>query len=348
MKLETFAEILARFPHSAAHAKTVDQLAEEWPFGTTPVAKKRQLYNHIKELSEDSPIGHFIRKIPRPESAGRDDASRVYLDLAEISSFFMTDSVALQLLLGRGAISPLLTSAVSIDPESLGDLALARLESSRSNAARLANKLRIVPDGYPRLPAKIDSNVMRVLMEGLARKRKVEFEYCSFAGRKSRKTMGPLAIVGKDGTLYLIGLQGLESQPGVPLALHRMTQAKLTLQPFHHARFDLDEWLDKTGGLYHPLDGPDRNIVLELSVSPIAIRHFEERPLGVDQKITGPYEPDGWFNLTVTTKRWYTLTSFLIGFGPHVKVLGPAEVLAGDQGILAWAKGIAKLYPEAV
>ena len=70
-----------------------------------------------------------------------------------------------------------------------------------------------------------------------------------------------------------------------------------------------------------------------------------KRPLGVDQVITGPHEVDGWFSLTVTTKHWYTLTSFLISFGPHLKVVGPPEVLAGEQGVLAWARGIAKLYP---
>lgn len=347
MKLETFAEILASFPQSAASAKTVEQLAEDWPFGTTPEAKKRQLYHHIKELSEDSAIGHFIHKIPRPEFASRDDAAKFYLSLADISDFFMSDAIALQLLLGRRAINPLLTSATSADAETLEDLALARLKGARSNAGRLADKLRIVPDGFPRLPAKIDPDVMRVLLEALVRKRKVEFEYTSFSGRTSRKTMGALAIVGKDGTLYLVGLQGLEHEPGAPLALHRMRATALTSQPFHHARFDLDEWLERTGGLYHPMGGPDETIQLELRISPISIRHFEERPLGVDQIITGPHQPDGWFSLKVTTKHWYTLSSFLFSFGPHVKVVGPQEALEGEQGILAWARGIAKLYPEA-
>ena len=46
----------------------------------------------------------------------------------------------------------------------------------------------------------------------------------------------------------------------------------------------------------------------------------------------------------MTTKHWYTLTSFLASFGPYIRVLGPAEVLEGEDGIVEWARGMAKLY----
>lgn len=345
MDLETFAEVLSRFPQSSKTAKSVRDIAEHWPFGKTPPARIRDVYRCVQELSSGiPPIGDFVCKIPKSTDASRGDAVKVYLDLNEIANFFMSDGIALQLLLGRRSINPALAAAAAIESDTVDQIVHARLSAGKSSASTLANKIRVIPDGFNRMLAKIDPDVLRVMIEALVRKRWVEFDYRSSGGKKSHKKCGPLSLCVKDGTIYLICLEGVKSTPGAPLPLHRMSNAQLRTDVFHHARFEVDEWLEKTGQLNHPQGDIDQTITLELLVAPISIWHFQERPLGPDQKIIDPTEPGGWYRLTVTTKLWYTLIAFLAGFGPYIKVLGPTEVLEGKDGIVEWARGMAKLY----
>lgn len=347
MNLKVFAEVLARFPQSRSTAKTVKDLAEDWPFGDTPEARLRHVYRCVNELSSRiPPIGYFLRKIPKPEHAAREDAAKVYLDLKEVSNYFMSDAIALQLLLGRRSINPTLAAAAALETDTIEEIALARLAESRSATSTLADKIRVVPDGFDRMLATIDPDVLRVVLEALVRNRSVEFDYCSFRGNVSRKKLGILGLVVKDASVYAVGLEGVQSVPGAPLPLHRMSNVKIG-PPFHHAPFDIDEWIAVTGGLNHPMGDVEKTIVLELEVAPGSIKHFQERPLGPDQVITEPGTPDGWYHLKVTTKHWYTLTSFLMSFGPYVKVLGPKEVMEGKDGVLAWARGVASLYEAA-
>ena len=93
----------------------------------------------------------------------------------------------------------------------------------------------------------------------------------------------------------------------------------------------------------NPLDTDKQAISLVLKVAPDSIWHFQERPLSPDQSITGP-EQDGWFRVTAKTRLWFTLTAFLASFGPYIKVVGPPEVLEGENGMVAWVRGMAAHY----
>ena len=349
MDLATFAKILSHFPRSPKTAKTVKELAATWPSDQTDQAKLRQLYHFVKELSsgEKEAVGNFLIKIPRPDGAGRDEAARFYLNLPEIADFFMSDGIALQLLLGRRAINPALVEAGAVEADAADKIARARLEGSRSTAGRLAKKLRVVPDGMSRMLARIDPDVLGAMLEALVRQKMIEFDYRSSEGEFSRKRMGPLGLVSKDGSIYLVGLAGFQSVPDTALPLHRMSNAQVDKgrAPFHHAPFDIDAWLEKTGQMSHPKGDAEKTIRLEFLVAPQTIYHFQERPLGPDQVISVPVSEGEWHHVAVTTKHWHTLTSFIASFGPNIKVLGPPEVLEGDNGIIAWARQMASLYP---
>lgn len=351
MDLAAFAEILSHFPRSPKTAKTVKELAATLVSDRTEQAKLRHLYRCVEELSSDkkAAVGNFVVKIARPDHAAREDAARVYLNMPAISDYFMNDGIALQLLLGRRAINPALEEAGAIEADATEEIALARLDASRSNTSTLAKKIRVVPDGIDRMLATIDPDVLRAMLEALVRKRKVEFDYRSSEGNLSRKRMGALGLVVKDGSIYLLAVEGFEELPRVALPLHRMSNATVNvLQPFHHIPFDIDAWLRKTGQLSHPQGDVEKTIRLELLVAPQTIWHFQERPLGPDQIITAPDADAEWYHVAVTTKHWHTLTSFLVSFGPYIKVLGPPEVLEGHKGkngITAWVRQMANLYP---
>jgi hypothetical protein len=357
MDLVTFAEVLTHFPRSPETAKTAVEIAQDWVLGATPEARLKKVYRCIKMLSwqdkDDSPdskyapamdIRDFLIKLPKPAKAMRGQPERMYLDNNAIATFFMTDAIALQLLLGRRSINPTLASAATIELDNAEEIARNRLDKVKGGFGALAGKLRIVPDGFDRMLAAIDPGVLRVIIDALIRKRWVEFDYTSSQGKASTRKLGPLGLVVKDGSIYLVALNGMKSTPDMAFPIHRMSNARLGLQPFHHAPFDLDAWLDQTGQLNHPQDDVGKSIILELMVAPGSIWHFRERPLGPDQVINEPASPDDWYKLMVTTKRWYTLTSFLASFGPYIKILGPPEVLEGDNGIVAWARNMAQLY----
>lgn len=137
--------------------------------------------------------------------------------------------------------------------------------------------------------ARIDPEVQQAMLEALVCQKMVEFDYCSRKGKLSRKRMGALELVSKDGSIYLLGLAGFESVPGAALPLHRMSNALVDiLAPFHHSPFDIDAWLEKTGQMSHPQSDAERTIRLEFLVAPDALWHFEEPPLWPDQVITAP------------------------------------------------------------
>lgn len=356
MDLKSFAEVLAHFPKSPQTARTATQIAEEWPLGSTDAARLKKVYRCIRELcpSFDDDDGEdygaddmrdFVRKLPPAEGADR-KSSRVYLDMNAVANFFMTDAVALQLLLGRGAINHALLSDPALQSGDVERLVHRNLRKAKGEVGALAGKVRVVADGPPRQPASIDPEVLRCVIVALVKRRKVEFGYRSSGGHRSTKTFSPLGLVAKDGALYLIGLEGVRSEPGTALPLHRMCNPKLSLTNFDPGRFDIDAYLERTGQLSHPQGDPDAAIRLELKVHPIAIWHFQERPIGGgEQVISEPTTPDGWYGVSVPTKFYYQWRPFLASFGPNVEVVGPPELRDGTEGLGSWARAMAALYP---
>lgn len=357
MDLKSFAEVLAHFPKSPETAKTAAQIAEDWPLGKTHAARLKKVYRCIQELcpsfdDEDGDeygaddIRDFVCRLPAKRGAD-EKSSRVYLDLNAVADFFMTDAVAFQLLLGRSAINHALLSDPSLHSGDVEGLARRNLRKGKGEVGNLSGKVRVVADGPPRQTASIDPEVLRCVISGLLKRRKVEFGYRSAAGKQSAKTIAPLGLVAKEGTLYLIGLEGVHSSPGAALPLHRMSNPKLSLTQFDPGQFNIDEYLERTGQLSHPRRDTDANIRLELKVHPSAIWHFQERPIGgAEQVITEPATADGWYGISVSTKFYYQWRPFLASFGPNIEVVGPPELRDGPEGIGAWAHAMAALYPE--
>jgi predicted DNA-binding transcriptional regulator YafY len=356
MDLKSFAEVLAHFPKSPQTARTATQIAEDWPLGSTDPAKLKKVYRCIRELcprfddddGEDygaEDMRDFVRKLAPAEGADT-KSSRVYLDMNAVADFFMTDAVALQLLLGRGAINHALLSDPALQSGDVERLARRNLRKAKGDVGALAGKVRVVADGPPRQPARIDPEVLRCVILALIKRRKLTFDYRSSADHRSTKTVGPLGLVAKDGALYLIGREGTRSEPGSALPLHRMLNPKLSLTTFDPSRFDIDAYLERTGQLSHPQGDPDATILLELKVHPIAIWHFQERPIGGgEQVITEPSKPGGWYGVSLPSKFYYQWRPFLASFGPNVEVVGPPELRDGPEGLGSWARAMAALYP---
>ncbi len=353
MQLETFREVLAVFPKSEDKAMTVQEISEEWGMGSSHDAKVKQVYRAIKTLcrnpdpgddADDPDSDDVASLVVKVRSAPGPD--RFYIDMEVLARAFMSDAVALQVLLGRRAVNAAFARSPTTGLEGVERLALRRLQSGKARrpVKMLASLVRVVPDGMQRLPAKIEPDILKEVIHGVTHGKFVSVSYRSSGGRESKKKLGPLGLVMKDGSVYLVCCEP-PGQAVLSLPLHRVRSASVTSSVFTPpARFDLDAWLEETGQMNHPQDRDNRVISLVLEVAPESIWHFQERPLSPDQVISGPGQ-DGWFRVTATTRRYYALTAFLASFGPYIRVVGPPQVLEGRDGIVAWARGMAAHYP---
>ena len=358
MDLATFAEILEYFPRSKAAAKTVEDIASEWDKGKTHSAKIRKIYRIIKEFcsrNADDPedfgdsvamedIRDLIVRVPKSTSARRGGADRFFIDM-DVATLFFSDSVALQLVLGDRVINTQLTDALTPETWHVRRKARDHLahKAGLDTLASISDKIRIVQDGFARMPAVIEPEILKAMIEALKKKQEVTFDYTTPAGKTWPKTVFPRGLVSKDGTLYLVSTKAPahERQPALPL--HRMSNVRLNGR-IDAPVFDLDAHLDETGQLNHPMGKIGATIRLEMMVHKSSLYHFEERKIGPDQVITPPVGDSEWHHLAVTTRHYFSLTAFLASFGRWVKVLGPKEIMDDRDGIRTWAIEMANIY----
>lgn len=333
---------------------TVADLAEAWEIDGDISARQKRVRRVIEALcrnpepdddAEGDGSGQIQELVVAVHVKGR--PARYFLDMGAVASVFMTDAMAMGVLLGQGLVNPALAASSVTDLKRARLLAQARIEKTDDRFLnRLSARLRSVPDGFERLPAAIAPETLQECMHAVGYSKWISFTYRSSSGGKPRRwTMGALGLVSKDGSIYLVCRNDPERRI-YSLPLHRMTNVACTSRlytPF--PRFQIDVWLRQTGQMNHPRHDDEGPIRLELRVAPESIWHFQERPLGRDQLISGP-EPDGFFRLSVTTRRWYALTAFLASFGPYIRVEGPRSVLEGEDGIIAWSRKMAAHYTD--
>jgi predicted DNA-binding transcriptional regulator YafY len=332
---------------------TVADLAEAWPVDGDIGARKRRVRRAIEALCrnpepDDNAEGYGTGQIRELVVAVhvRGRPTRYFLDMAAVASVFMTDAMAMGVLLGQRLVNPALAASSVTQLKHAEVLAQARIEKTRDRFLnKLSTRLRIVPDGFDRLPAAIAPETLQECMHAVGYGKWISFTYSSASAGKTKKwTMGALGLVSKDGSVYLVCREDPDRKI-YSLPLHRMTNVACTSRLYTPSpRFDIDAWLRQTGQMNHPRHDDAGPITLELSVAPESIFHFQERPLGLDQVITAPETKGGWFRLKVTTFHWYALTAFLASFGPYIRVEGPTSVLEGKDGILAWSRQMAAHY----
>ena len=142
------------------------------------------------------------------------------------------------------------------------------------------------------------------------------------------KLVTPLGLVAKDGTLYLIGVQGLSENP-IHYPLHRMAETQVHYKPaIQRLGFDLKRYVYESHQFSHTLYTEEAPVVLELRVHPDAIFHFEERPLSLNQTILEPTAKEPWYAVKAKIPVTILLVPFLLSMGHWIEVVGPKQVRA--------------------
>lgn len=344
MKLNAAVKLLRLLNSQSQAALTTSQIVSKW-LGqpSTKIETRnalRTIQRYLSELSADSAQGPALVDV-------LDDGKerRYYLRLSQVAQWFMTEEAALHLLLTRQMLERSFVGG--LDPDEAkrrADMADTVTDSS-VRTRRLRARLRIVPDGIGRLPARVDAQILASAVDAVAADQKLSFTYINPAGKQSQQILSPQGLVAKDGTIYLLATKGL-SEPPRHFALHRMTEAhvvphRLLARP----DFDLDSYIRDSHQLSHQLNAEAPPVSLTLRVAPDALFHFKERPLSADQSIEPDRRSAGWNVVTATVPETVLLVPFLVSIG-GIEVLGPPSLRSKTA---KWLREAAARYaPDAL
>lgn len=295
------------------HGITVDDLHR----------KLRDLGHAINKRSVERDLNKLSGKFPLTSSQGRpaawswgSNADLTLLPAMNPATALTVELAALHLasLLPRsalGALAPLFRSARKV----LDD-------TSRLEFARWSDKVAIVPESQPLLPANVATPVLEAVHEALLKDRQLEVSYRA-AGhdRAKRYPLNPLGLVNRGGGYYLVATARDYPEP-CTFALHRMVAAKRLDHPTNTPPgFSLQRYIAEHA-FELPMGG---DIQLELRVSPWLADFLDERKLAPDQSLT-PIRGREQQRLNATVANTDQLRWWLRSFGADVEVIKPPSL----------------------
>ncbi len=186
---------------------------------------------------------------------------------------------------------------------------------------RLGDKIFMVPTGQKLIPAPIKGEILDGVYQALLKETTCEILYQA-KGKPKAKTyqINPLGMVFRQAAVYMICT--FEGYADVRhIALHRVKTAtpKETVRELPKG-FDLESYMAANFFSY-PVS--DQEIKVKLKFYPQAAAHLDETPLSEDQIFT---EHKTYTILEATVQDTHALRRWILGFGDHVEVLGPAQL----------------------
>ena len=240
----------------------------------------------------------------------------------------ITLAEALSLRLVEDLLKPLLPQAILASLQTHFNQAQSKLTSLQQDntIAHWQNKVRHVPPTLPLLPPSIDSEVLDQVQQALLNDKQINVDYeTAHAGKSSRQTLHPLALVQRGPITYLVAT-AFSYQDSRIYALHRMRNAVVSDQPVNRpADFNLDAYI--AGGAFQFGEG---TLQLKAWVSADLADYLRESHLSEDQTLEAD---DGGYQLTATVSDSWQLRWWIRSQGAGIVVLEPVglreEVLAG-------------------
>lgn len=337
MKISEFIRLLPLLPLDAEGALSAKAIGQKF-YGqgadaALQSAQTRAIQRYLLELSEqmDADIA--------PVQKVHGNPPRYFLRQGKLVEWFMSDQIALNLLLARQALSAVNSGNL------LGELELKKaadhLVQHTPEAQRIWHRLRLARSGIGRLPPPLDSTILRTLLQAVMQERQVRLVYQAGGTRPYDPDVTIQGLVMKDDTLYLLATTGLSDTPR-HMAVHRISAAEILPQPAQvQPGFDLDQYIEKQYQFSHLIHPHDPPIQLQLRVHKDWVLHFEERRLTPDQTIQPDPERSDWYRVTAHIPELHTLVAFLQSMGAGLEVLGPENV---RQQMATQAKQVADFY----
>jgi predicted DNA-binding transcriptional regulator YafY len=201
----------------------------------------------------------------------------------------------------------------------------------RAEHATFGERFAYVPDrGIKRYAGKDD--VLDSLLSGVLSRKLVQFEYSDARGRAQRGILAPFAILMHRHGLYVLGktvaspsdLSAIETGAVVNWAVERFTVAEwLRNTSFVPPQtFKLDDHVDDVSGVHVGKGSPHR-VVVQFSKERAAYargRTWHRTQETEEQR-------DGSVRITFSCRNLAPVTSWILEWGPHAKVIEPPELV---------------------
>lgn len=206
------------------------------------------------------------------------------------------------------------------------DTAHGVLDEHGNGLAKWPGKVRVLPRGLPLKVPVIRPEVQSAVYQAVLQDCKLSILYGSHSGKpdgeeQPRRTISPLALVVRDGVVYLVCVYDGYGDPR-QLALHRLQAAELLDEPAQRPKgFSIDSYIAE-GEFWIPLN--PRPIKLEAEFYRSVAIHLRESPISDDQTIRDVDEDNVLLRATVPDT--LELRLWLKSFGDDVAILKPVAL----------------------
>ena len=247
----------------------------------------------------------------------------------------ITLAEALSLSLVEDLLKPLLPKAILTSLQAHFNQAQAKLLTLKQDnaAAHWQDKVRHVPPALPLLPPCIDADVLDLVQQALLYDQQIDIEYTTAqAGKYSKQTLNPLALVQRGPVTYLVAT-AFNYQDIRLYAVHRMHSALASDQPIKRpADFNLDAYIASGAFQF----GGGENISLKAEIWDELAYILQETPLSADQQIQ---QDESTFALTATVADSWQLRWWILSQGEGIEVIEPVVLREEIASNLKMAAG---------
>lgn len=298
--------------------------------------ESRQLKITLRSIQRD--LNKLSLKFPLMGNNARPQGWCWSVDAAQFALPALDPQAALTLHMVEQYSSPLLPSSTLAYLQPWFKAAEIILASHGNGLSKWSKKVRVLPNGFPRIPPIVDVDVQTAVTQSVLMERQLELTYlANGADEPWTRVIHPLAIVVRDQVIYLLCMFAGHKDVR-QLVLHRIQAANvLELSALRPTSFDLDDYI-ASGEMGIP-QGHGK-LKLEAYFAPHLAIHLAEAPISTDQKLD---EIDGEVRLRATVPDTLELRLWLKSFGDEAFVTRPASL---RREFRQMAENLASFYAD--
>ncbi|MGB4498795.1 MAG: WYL domain-containing protein [Methylococcaceae bacterium] len=248
----------------------------------------------------------------------------------------MSTDEALTFKLAEMFLEPLLPPSVRSRLTGYFDLADKRLKESKFE--HWVEKVGVVPNNLPLLPAEIEPSVLTVVYEALLKNLRFKATYQAIYKELKIYEINPLGLVFRHNSIYLVATI-FDYTDVKQLALHRFKNAELSDRiVFVPKNFVLNDYIAQ-GNFDYPVDNNLQEITLKLKVANFLKQILLETPLCAQQRMSKIDDEHCLIEADVINTE--QLHWWIRSFGTGIEVLEPLEL---RELFALEAKALNKMY----
>lgn len=202
------------------------------------------------------------------------------------------------------------------------------------------------PVVYTPLTDEYPEGLFDRVVQAIRARRTCEVTYRNAKGEEKTYLFDPYALIARDPHLYLVGANHNSRKAGFDpikeLRLDQILDLKLTTARFQKPHFDVKAYAQSR---FRAFSGEGAAVRVRVRFSPEKagyIRRTKRHPTQTVEELS-----DGSVIWQVEVPLSEDLVHFIVGYGPHARVLEPEAL---RQRVVAWAKGAVEVNasPEGV